>query len=235
MMDLIHQAWDLFVHLDKHLNHYAGELGVWLYLVLFMIVFCETGLVVTPFLPGDSLLFAVGSLAAQPDSPLSIGLLFGLLIAAAVLGDAVNYMAGYYVGPKVFRSERSRLFNKKHLLRTHEFYEKYGGKTIVIARFIPIIRTFAPFVAGIAQMGYRQFSVYNITGGALWVTIFLLGGYQFGQQEFVKNNFPVIVVAIIIISVMPMVVELILAWRRSGATGAARAVTADFPVDDKEP
>lgn len=222
-MGLFHQAIDIFLHLDKHLNQYAGDLGMWLYLVLFLIIFCETGLVVTPFLPGDSLLFAVGALAATADSPINIGLMMGLLIVAAVTGDALNYAFGKYMGPKVFKYENSRIFNKKHLLKTHEFYERYGGKTIIIARFVPIVRTFAPFVAGIGKMGYSRFSVYNITGGLCWVSLFLLGGYFFGGLEIVKKNFSIIVVAIIIISVMPMVVEFILARRRGAASQTASA------------
>src|SRR5262249_26144850 len=162
---------DVVLHLDAHLNEWVGVLGPWLYLVLFAIIFCETGLVVTPFLPGDSLLFAVGATAALPGSPLSLPLLIVLLIVAAVLGDAVDYYLGYRIGPRVFSSEKSWLFNKKHLLRTQQFYEKYGGKTIVLARFIPIIRTFAPFVAGVGKMEYRRFFVYNVAGGAAWVLI----------------------------------------------------------------
>src|SRR5262249_51228118 len=158
----------------------ANALGLWLYLVLFAIVFCETGLVVTPILPGDSLLFFVGALASRADSELNVIGLLILLIVAAVAGDAVNYMIGYHLGPRVFSPEKSRLFNKKHLLRTHAFYEKYGGKTIILARFIPIIRTFAPFVAGIAKMEYRKFGLYNVTGGMAWVMTFLLGGYFLG-------------------------------------------------------
>jgi membrane-associated protein len=213
-MELVTWFKDFVLHMDTHLDHMAGALGPWLYVVLFAVIFCETGLVVTPFLPGDSLLFAVGAVAAVDNSQLSIPLLLGLLIAAAVLGDAANYTLGCRIGPKVFRYENSRLLNKKHLLRAHEFYEKYGGKTIVLARFIPIIRTFAPFVAGIARMGYHRFAVYNILGGVAWVALFLLTGFFFGQMEIVKNNFHLIVVGIIIISVIPVVVEFILARRR---------------------
>ena len=214
-MDL-KQIVDLLLHLDKSLNNVAHSWGEWLYAVLFLIVFCETGLVVTPFLPGDSLLFAVGALAAQPDSPLKIGMILILLLAAAIGGDAVNYYIGYRAGPKVFRSEKSRLFNKKHLRRTHEFYEKYGGKTIILARFIPIIRTFAPFVAGIGQMEYWRFALYNVTGGITWVVAFLLGGYYFGETEVVKNNFSMVIVAIVVISIMPAIVEFVLAHGEPG-------------------
>ena len=206
------QFIDWFLHLDKYLNDYAGYLGPWLYLILFLIVFCETGLVVTPILPGDSLLFAMGALAATDGSPLRLDLLILLLISAAVLGDAVNYFIGFWVGPRVFKSERSWLFNKKHLIRTQIFYEKYGGKTIILARFIPIIRTFAPFVAGIGRMEYRRFFRFNVVGGAAWVLIFLLSGYWFG--EAVKGYFSAIIVAIVILSVLPAVIEYILTRRR---------------------
>jgi membrane-associated protein len=217
-MDFLRQLVDIFLHLNVFLNDQAGALGGWLYLILFAIIFAETGLVVTPFLPGDSLLFAVGALAADPNSPLSLPILLGLLVIAAIVGDAVNYTIGFRLGPKVFKYENSRLLNKKHLERTHQFYEKYGGKTIILARFIPIIRTFAPFVAGIGQMSYRRFAVYNVTGGAAWVVIFLLGGYYFGTSEIVQRNFHLVIVAIIGISVMPMVIEFVLVWwRRSTA------------------
>ena len=206
------QFIDLFLHLDRHLNDYAGHLGPWLYLILFLIVFCETGLVVTPILPGDSLLFAMGALAATDGSPLRLELLIVLLISAAVLGDAVNYFIGFWVGPRVFTSERSWLFNKKHLIRTQLFYEKYGGKTIILARFIPIIRTFAPFVAGIGRMEYRRFFRFNVVGGAAWVLIFLLSGYWLG--EAVKGYFSIIIVAIVILSVLPAVIEYVLTRRR---------------------
>jgi membrane-associated protein len=230
-MESIQQFMDYFLHLDVHLNALATSLGVWLYLVLFLIIFCETGLVVTPILPGDSLLFAVGALAAIPDSPLSLPVLLGLLIVAAISGDAVNYYLGYRVGPRVFSSEHSRLLNKHHLLRAQQFYEKYGNKTIVLARFIPIIRTFAPFVAGIGKMEYRRFCLYNIVGGALWVTTFLLGGYLFGEQEVVKRNFHVVIVAIVFLSILPAVIEVLLARRKSRSqTEEGRIRTEVSPV-----
>jgi membrane-associated protein len=215
---------DIFLHLDAHLDAWAGMLGPWLYLVLFVVIFCETGLVVTPFLPGDSLLFAVGALAAG-ENDLRIGVLLGLLVAAAILGDAVNYLIGFWVGPRVFSSEQSRLFNKKHLLRTQRFYEKYGAKTIVLARFIPIIRTFAPFVAGIGKMEYRRFWVYNASGALAWVASFLLGGYLLRNVPGVKQNFHIIIVAIIIISVLPAVIEVLLARRRGAVGGHGLAET----------
>jgi membrane-associated protein len=213
-MDLLHQFVDIFLHLDKQLNTLAGSLGASLYVVLFIIVFCETGLVVTPFLPGDSLLFAVGALAATDGSPVSIVWAMVVLASAAVLGDAANYSFGRIFGQRVFKSESSRLFNRKHLIRTQEFYERHGGKTIIIARFIPIIRTFAPFVAGIGKMRYTRFASYNVVGALVWVVGISLAGYRFGRLEFVKKNFEVVVLAIIALSVMPIVVEYIRARRR---------------------
>ena len=206
-MELIQQLIDVFFHLDAHLNIWAGVLGPWLYLVLFAILFCETGLVVMPLLPGDSLLFAVGALASIEGSPLNLSLLTVLLIVAAVAGDAVNYSIGYRVGPKVFSREKSRFLNREHLMRTHAFYERHGGKTIFLARFIPIIRTFAPFIAGVGKMGYRRFSMFNVTGGIAWVLSFLLGGYFFGNVPVIKRNFHYVIVAIIVISVLPAVIE----------------------------
>ena len=216
-MELIHQAIDIFLHLDAHLNDLAASMGGWLYLLLFLIVFCETGLVVTPFLPGDSLLFAVGALAAIDGSPLHIPVILTLLAVAAVTGDAVNYAAGYRIGPRVFTSETSRLLNKEHLLRTQAFYEKYGGKTIILARFMPIIRTFAPFVAGIGKMRYARFAMFNVVGGVVWVGAFTLAGYFFGNVPVVKRNFHFVIVAIVILSIMPPIIEYLRA-RREGAT-----------------
>ncbi len=204
-MELIHWLVDLFLHLDKHLAEVVQSYGTWTYALLFAIVFLETGLVVTPFLPGDSLLFAAGSFAAI--GALDLGLLFLLLSIAAILGDTVNYAIGHYLGPKVFHFPKSRFFNPEHLRRTHVFYEKYGGKTIIIARFVPIVRTFAPFVAGIGAMSYLRFLAYNVVGGLLWVAVCLFGGYFFGNLPFVRENFSVVILAIVLISVMPAVVE----------------------------
>ena len=217
-MDQIRQLLDVFLHLDAHLNDWAALLGPWIYVLLFGIVFCETGLVVTPFLPGDSLLFAVGALASIEGSPLSVPLLLVLLIVAAVLGDGVNYAIGYRIGPRIFRSEDSRLFNKKHLVHTQRFYEKYGGKTIFFARFMPIVRTVAPFVAGIGRMGYARFFAYNVVGGVAWVTAFLLAGYYFGALPMVKRNFHYVIVVIIVLSVLPGVVEYLRARRTPAET-----------------
>ncbi len=212
-MEEIKSAIDVFLHLDRHLGEWSQALGPWLYVLLFAIVFCETGLVVTPFLPGDSLLFAVGALASLPDSGVNIAVVAPLLIAAAVIGDAVNYAVGAYMGPKVFSREDSRWLSKKHLQRTHEFYEKYGGKTIILARFVPIVRTFAPFVAGVGSMTYSRFALYNVTGAVVWVLSFLLAGYYFGQIPTIKSNFHIVIVAIIVISVLPIVFEYVRARR----------------------
>ena len=205
-MEFIGKAVDLFLHLDKHLGAIIQQYGTWTYAILTLVVFCETGLVVTPFLPGDSLLFAAGALAALPGSPLSVGFLFLLLSAAAIAGDTVNYWIGHKVGPRAFEG-KIKFLNTKHLARTHDFYEKYGGKTIIIARFVPIVRTFAPFVAGIGSMSYGKFITYNVVGGILWVAICLFAGFFFGNLPFVKANFSVVILAIIFISVLPGVYE----------------------------
>src|SRR5262245_55453867 len=212
-MELIRQAIDVFLHLDVHLNELAGQLGGWLYLVLFLIIFCETGLVVTPILPGDSLLFALGTFAARPDG-LSLTALIVLLVIAAIVGDSVNYWIGAQLGPRLFRGEKIRFLNPKHLDRTHEFYERYGGKTIILARLVPIVRTFAPFVAGMGRMTYKKFMAYNVIGGVVWVVSFLLLGWKFGNLESVRRNFSLVIMAIIVISILPGVFEFLREWRR---------------------
>lgn len=209
-----------------YLNELARSTGPWMYVLLFAIIFAETGLVVTPFLPGDSLLFAVGALAAAENSPISLPLVAGLLIVAAVLGDAVNYSIGYRLGPKVFSREDSKLLNKKHLLEAQNFYDKYGGKTIIIARFVPIVRTFAPFVAGIGRMSYPRFALFNVVGGVTWILTFLIAGRLFGQVPFVKKNFELVAVAIVIISVLPIAFEFIRA-RAAREEPVAAAVEGD--------
>ena len=206
-MEFLKYLVDLFLHLDQHLDVLIRDYGLWTYLVLFLVIFCETGLVVTPLLPGDSLLFAAGTLAARPESPLSVGLLFLLLATAAVLGDTVNYWLGAYLGPKIFRKEKVRFLNREYLDRTHQFYEHYGGKTIIIARFIPIIRTFAPFVAGMGRMTYWRFLVYNVVGGIGWVAICLFAGFWFGNIEVVQKRFSLVIIAIVFISLLPGVIE----------------------------
>ncbi len=213
-MDWIKFFLDVFLHLDKHLGEVIGNYGTWTYAILLVIIFCETGLVVTPFLPGDSLLFAAGAFAAL--GKLDPLWLFLLLSAAAIGGDTVNYWIGAWIGPRAFSGE-IRFLKKEYLDRTHAFFEKYGGKTIIIARFVPIVRTFAPFVAGVGAMNYAKFIVYNVIGGMAWVALFVFGGYWFGNQPFVKKNFSLVVLAIIIISVMPMVIEYLRSRRRPAA------------------
>ena len=200
---------DIFLHLDEYLSTIIQQYGTLTYLLLFAVIFMETGLVVTPFLPGDSLLFAAGTFASPAlGSPLNIWGLWGLLCAAAVLGDTVNYWIGHFIGPRAFSGE-IRFLKKEYMDRTHAFYERHGGKTIVLARFVPIVRTFAPFVAGIGAMDYKHFITYNLFGGVLWVTLFTFGGYFFGNLPFVKENFSLVVIAIIVISVLPAVYEVV--------------------------
>ncbi|MEK6592971.1 MAG: DedA family protein [Pseudomonadota bacterium] len=204
-MELLAAFADIVLHLDQHLQVLVTQYGGWVYLILFVIVFCETGLVVTPFLPGDSLLFVAGTVAAG--GGMDVHLLVGLLIIAAVLGDTVNYRIGNYLGPRVFRDQDSRWLNRKHLERAHAFYERHGGKTIVIARFIPVIRTYAPFVAGIGAMSYSRFLAYNVGGAVLWVAILAYAGYFFGNLPIVRNNLTLVIIGIIILSIMPGVFE----------------------------
>ncbi len=204
-MEIIVQFFDVLLHLDKYIDVLIREYGTWTYLIFFIIVFCETGLVVTPILPGDSLLFVAGTFAAL--GSLHLTWLLVLLTAAAILGDTINYWIGNYIGPRVFHMPHSRFFKKEYLDRTHEFYEKYGPITIVIGRFVPIIRTFAPFLAGVGSMTYPRFLTYNVMGGILWIFSFTLGGYFFGNLPFIKKNFSLVIVAIVVISVMPTILE----------------------------
>ena len=206
-MEWIHQFVDLFLHLDRHLNDAMQAHGTtWTYVVLFAIIFSETGFVVTPFLPGDSLLFAAGALAATPGSPMSVALLLGLFCVAAIGGNTVNYFVGRLFGDKL-AAKFPGIIKPRYLEKTHAFYEKYGGQTIIITRFVPIVRTFAPFVAGVGHMSFPKFTGYNVAGGVLWVGLLLFGGYWFGQLEFVKAHFGIVELAIIFISVLPMVIE----------------------------
>jgi len=204
-MQSLNEIIGLFLHLDKHLSAIIQQFGPWTYALLFLIIFAETGLVVTPFLPGDSLLFAVGTFAAV--GSFNIWQLFVLLSLAAIIGDGVNYAIGNFLGPKVFQKENSRFLKKEYLDKTHRFYEKYGAATIVLARFVPIVRTFAPFVAGVGKMGYPHFAAYNILGGVLWVGLFVWGGYFFGNIPVIKNNFSLTIVVIIGISLLPILIE----------------------------
>jgi len=201
---LVH-AFNIFMHLDKYLGSVIQNYGAWTYLILFLIIFCETGLVVTPILPGDSLLFAIGAFAGLGYLDIKLTLL--LLSVAAILGDSVNYSVGRYIGPKVFSYKDSRIFRKEYLEKTHGFYEKYGGKTIIIARFVPIVRTFAPFVAGVGSMTYGKFISYNVIGGLLWVSVVTLAGYFFGNIPAVKNNFTAVIMGIIVVSMLPGLIE----------------------------
>ncbi len=204
-MELLLSGWDLLVHLDRHLAALLQQHGAWVYPLLFAVIFCETGLVVTPFLPGDSLLFVAGALAAA--GGIDVHLLALVLVAAAVLGNTVNYSIGYFLGPKVFHWEQSRFFNRKALERAHAFYERHGGKTIVITRFVPILRTFAPFVAGIARMTYVRFTAYNLAGALAWVLALLYAGYWFGNVPFVKQNLTWVILGIIVLSLIPLAFE----------------------------
>jgi membrane-associated protein len=223
MLDIIRYLVDLFLHLDEHLSVIIQTYGIWTYALLFFVIFLETGLVVTPFLPGDSLLFAAGTFGspalAQPGMapPLNIWVVWGLLCVAAVLGDTANYWIGHSIGPRAF-SGNVRFLKKEYLDRTHQFYEKHGGKTIILARFVPIVRTFAPFVAGVGEMSYSHFLSYNLIGGVMWVTLFVFGGYFFGNLTFVQENFSLVVIAIILISVLPAVYEVIKERRRPKET-----------------
>ena len=205
MIEFIKQLLDIFIHLDRHLNDVIQTFGVWTYLVLFVVIFCETGLVITPFFPGDSLLFAAGAIASL--GSLRVEWLFIILSIAAIAGDTVNYQIGNFVGPKVFSKKNSRFLKKEYLDRTHRFYERHGGKTIILARFIPIIRTFAPFVAGIGTMRYLRFLSFNVIGGVMWCAIFIFGGYYFGNIPLVKRNFTLVILAIIFISILPGIIE----------------------------
>jgi membrane-associated protein len=209
MMDLLQQAVDFVLHFDDHLAQIIANYGAWIYALLFLIIFCETGLVVTPFLPGDSLLFAAGALAARPDGGLNIGILAVSLLIAAILGDAANYAIGNYVGPRIFTAEdRSsfwhRALNRDHLMKAHAFFEKYGGKAIVLGRFVPIVRTFVPFVAGCGSMSYPHFAVFNVLGGIVWVGLCLGAGWVFGNIPVVRENFELVVVGIVFISLLPI-------------------------------
>jgi len=208
-MELVSGAIDLFLHLDRHLNELVRQYGTGTYLILFLIVFCETGLVVTPFLPGDSLLFAVGALAATEGSPLHVGWVSLLLLAAALCGDNVNYLIGHLVGPRVFTAGHTRWFKREHLERTHAFFERHGGKTIILARFVPIVRTFTPFVAGVGAMTYPRFLLYSVAAAIIWVGIIVYAGYFFGNVPIVKQNFSIVVLAIVFLSVLPAALHLV--------------------------
>lgn len=200
---------EFFLHIDQYLDVLIQQYGVWTYAILFLIVFCETGLVVTPFLPGDSLLFAAGALAVKG---LNVWFLVLLLSIAAILGDTVNYWIGHFIGPKVFKRRHSLIFHPEYLKRTHAFYEKYGAKTIVLARFVPIVRTFAPFIAGVGRMEYKKFFTYNVVGGIVWVALLTLAGFYFGTIPIVQRNFELVIIGIIVVSLIPVVIEFLKHW-----------------------
>lgn len=216
MIEFLKSLIDFVLHIDQHLVEIVNDYQTWTYLILFLIIFAETGLVVTPILPGDSLLFAAGAIIAKPETGLSIMVMMGVLIIAAILGDLVNYHVGKYLGPKAF-SGHYKFLKVEYLTKTHAFYEKHGGKTIIYARFIPIVRTFAPFVAGIGTMGYAKFATFNIVGGIAWVSSFLLLGYFFGGLPVIKDNFTLVVFAIILVSILPPIIEVIRQKRKSKA------------------
>lgn len=211
-MEFLREFVEFLLHAENHLVWFIQNYGLWIYGLLFAIIFCETGLVVTPFLPGDSLLFAVGALAARPEMGLRMEIITPLLLVAAIVGDSVNYSIGKWAGPRVFHLEKNRFFKRDHLLKAHVFYEKYGGRAIVLARFVPIVRTFAPFVAGIGTMNYSKFLLYNITGAILWIGLFLGAGYLFGNMPFVQKNMKVVILGIIVVSVLPIAWEMGKGW-----------------------
>lgn len=217
-MEFIHFIVDFILHIDVHLAELVAQYGIWIYAILFLILFCETGLVVTPFLPGDSLLFVAGALAALPGNDLNVHLMVTLLVIAAILGDAVNYTIGRLFGEKLFSNPNSKIFRRSYLDKTHAFYDRHGGKTIILARFVPIVRTFAPFVAGMGHMSYRHFALFNVTGALLWVLLFSYAGYLFGDLPVVQENLKLLIVGIILVSILPGVIEV---WRHRRA--AARA------------
>lgn len=210
---------DFIMHIDVHMVNMVQEYHAWAYALMFLIIFCETGLVVTPFLPGDSLIFVGGAVAALPNMPIHIGVLLLVLWAAAVLGDSCNYMIGHFFGQKLFSNPHSRIFKQSYLEKTHNFYRKYGGKTIIIARFVPIVRTFAPFVAGMGRMHYYYFMLYNVAGSALWILLFGMTGYLFGNQPYVQHNLKYLVLAIVVVSILPAVIEVIRAKMQSRKEG----------------
>lgn len=216
-MELLNAFIDIVLHLDTHLAALLADYGGWIYAILFLIIFCETGLVIFPFLPGDSLLFVAGALAAG--GGMDIGVLCGVLLAAAVLGDNTNYWIGHTLGPRVFRWENSRFFNKAAFTKTHEFFERHGGKTIIIARFLPLVRTFAPFVAGVARMSYGRFVALDFLGGCVWIGSLCLGGYWFGNLPVVRNNLSAVIFGIIGLSLLPIVIG----WLRHRAAAAPQA------------
>jgi membrane-associated protein len=221
MFDLLKKLVDFIIHIDRHLAEIIASYGLWTYGVLFLIIFAETGLVVMPLLPGDSLLFAAGAFCAKPETGLNVHLMAGLLFVAAFLGDTLNYWVGRKIGPAVFKREDSIWLRKKHLDKAHAFFEKYGGRAVILARFVPIVRTFVPFIAGVGSMTYPRFMAYNVIGGFIWIYFFTYAGFLFGNQPFVQKNFKLVILAIIILSVLPIVVEFFREWQKSRKQPAA--------------
>ena len=215
MIELVKKLIDFVLHIDRHLAEIIAQYGTWTYAVLFLIIFAETGIVIVPFLPGDSLLFAAGAFCAKPETGLNVHLMAALLFVAAFIGDTVNYWIGAKVGPVVFKRNASIFLRKKHLEQAHAFFEKYGGRAIILARFVPIVRTFVPFVAGIGGMRYSQFIAYNAIGAFIWIYFFAYAGFWFGNQPFVQKNFKLVILAIIIVSIVPIIVELWRGWREN--------------------
>jgi membrane-associated protein len=215
MLDLIKKLVDFIIHIDRHLAEIIADYGMWTYGILFLIIFAETGLVVMPLLPGDSLLFAAGAFCAKPETGLNVHLMAILLFIAAIIGDTLNYWIGRRVGPAVFKREDSIWLRKKHLDKAHAFFEKYGGRAVILARFVPIVRTFVPFIAGVGSMTYPRFMAYNVVGGFIWIYFFTYAGYMFGNQPFVQKNFKLVILAIIFLSVLPIVIEFAREWLKS--------------------
>lgn len=218
-MEYIKFLIDFILHIDLHMQEMVAAYGIWVYAILFLILFCETGLVVTPFLPGDSLLFVAGALAALPTNDLNIHIMVLLMITAAIIGDAVNYTIGHFFGERLFRNPDSKIFRQSYLRKTHAFFEIHGGKAIILARFVPIVRTFAPFVAGMSKMSYRHFAMFNVIGAIVWVVLFAYAGYIFGETKIVQENLKLLIVAIIFISILPGIIEV---WRHRRAAKKAQ-------------
>lgn len=218
MFDLIKKLIDFILHIDRHLAEIIASYGAWTYGLLFLIIFAETGLVIFPLLPGDSLLFAAGAFCARPETGLNVHFMAALLFVAAFLGDTLNYWIGRKVGPAIFKREDSIWLRKKHLDRAHAFFEKYGGRAVILARFVPIVRTFVPFIAGVGSMTYTRFMAYNVIGGFVWIYFFCYAGFFFGNQPFVQKNFKLVILAIIILSIVPIVVEVGREWYKKRKT-----------------
>jgi len=221
MLELVKKLVDFIIHIDRHLAEIIGQYGLWTYGILFLIIFAETGLVVMPLLPGDSLLFAAGAFSAKPETGLNVHVMAFLLFVAAFLGDTVNYWVGHKIGPAVFKREDSIWLRKKHLEKAHAFFEKYGGRAVILARFVPIVRTFVPFIAGAGSMTYSRFLAYNLIGGFVWIYFFTYAGFMFGNQPFVQKNFKLVILAIIALSLAPIVIEFAREWLKSRKQPAA--------------